>query len=173
MKVKEGDEDAFRILFERYRGKLMKYAYGMIGNPSLAEDVVQDVFVKLFLSRKRYRPISSFRTYIYKIAHNVCLNFLKSRRYREMSHLSIEEMKGVEPSFNESEDEDRERIEKLKREFKNLPERQKTAIELVLLEGMSYEEIAHVIGCSYNSAKILVFRAKEKLMERLKDEKKL
>jgi len=172
MKVKEGDEDAFRILFERYKGKLMKFAFGMIGNYSIAEDIVQEVFVKLFLSRKNYKPISSFRAYIYRIAHNICVNFLKSRRYREMSHLSIEDMKGVEPSsFNESEYEERERIEILKREMKNLPEKQRTAIQLALLEGMSYEEIAHVIGCSYNAAKLLVFRAKEKLMEMLKDEK--
>jgi RNA polymerase sigma-70 factor (ECF subfamily) len=171
MKVKEGDEDAFRVLFERYRGKLMRYIFGMIGNYSVTEDIVQEVFLKLFLSRKRYKPVSSFRAYIYRIAHNTCVNFLKSRRYKELSHLSIERVNGnVPPSFDES-GEERERIEILKREMKNLPEKQRTAIQLALLEGMSYEEIAQVIGCSYNAAKILLFRAKEKLMERLRDEK--
>lgn len=175
MRVKDGDEEAFRILFKKYRGKIMRYASFIIGDPSLAEDVAQDVFVNLFVSRKRYRPLSSFRAYIYKIAHNLCINFLKSRRYKEKLHFPLESMNRSELSDSEdySFHEKREKIGVLREELRNLPDRQRSAIELAILEGLSYEEIGHVLGCSANAAKILVFRAKEKLSERLRSGKKV
>lgn len=170
MMVKDGDEEAFKMLFERYKGKIFRFGMRMMRDQQYAEDLCQEVFVKIYMARKRYRPKGSFKAYIFRIAYTSALNIIKRKGYREKEHFSLQNLKdfkGYEPFTSEEKD---ERLESLRKEFLNLPERQRAAIELALFHHMDYENIGKVLGCSKRAAKLLVFRAKEKLKERIRNE---
>lgn len=141
MELKNGNEEAFRTLFERYKGKILRFGMKLMGEPDYAEELCQEVFVKLYLHRKKYKSKGSFKSYIFRIAYTSALNILKRKGYRERKHLSLQSLKyekGLEPFVWDEID---ERAEIVRREFTSLPERQRAAIELALFHGMNYDEI--------------------------------
>ena len=144
----QGDRDAFRILFETYKDKVYSIAVYSIGDSSLADDVTQQIFLKLFTAIKQFRGDSEFTTWLYRLVVNACMDERRRRR-RLLPFAEIfakkhpSEMKPQEKQYGRTEIADavRAAINQLKPKFR-LP------ILLKYIEGLSYEEIAQVMGCS-------------------------
>src|SRR5487761_836792 len=80
LRVRSGDADSFEVLLNRYRARLVSYFSRMVRDPALAEDLAQEVFLRVYKARKRYRPDARFTTWLYRIATNLALNAIRDRR---------------------------------------------------------------------------------------------
>jgi len=159
-----GDAGAFRTLFERHARAMVAFCHHFVRDAARAEELAQDVFVKLHQAADRYRPTARFRTFLYRIASNHCLNELRrgeygARRSAEGSEpADPDELASAAATPEEAAgaaDLERAVTELLAR----LPEKQRAALVLCRLEGLSYEEIAEVLDTSVSAVKSLVHRA--------------
>jgi RNA polymerase sigma-70 factor (ECF subfamily) len=159
-----GDAAAFRALFERHARAMVAFCNHLVRNPARAEELAQDVFVKLHQAADRYRPTARFKTFLYRIASNHCLNEL--RRGEHAARRAAGEAEPTEPDSLPSGaagPEEAARAAALERAvgelLARLPEKQRMALVLCRLEGLSYEEIAEVLGTTVSAVKSLVHRA--------------
>jgi RNA polymerase sigma-70 factor (ECF subfamily) len=144
----EGDREAFRILFETYKDRVYSIAVYSAGDLSIAEDVTQQIFLKLFTAIKQFRGESEFTTWLYRLVVNACMDERRRRRrlfsWNDVfAHKDPSGKKSQEKQYarNELAESVRGAIDELKPKFR-LP------ILLKYVEGLSYEEIASVMGCS-------------------------
>jgi RNA polymerase sigma-70 factor (ECF subfamily) len=171
LRVKEGDHEAFRALIERHQRSVINVIYRAIGDAWEAEDLAQRVFIQIYRSARRYQPTAKFTTWMFTITHNTILN--ERRRRARHAAESLEAMTGgaqlpardQDPSREVSERELQERITSA---IEALPEAQRTAVILCRFEGLAYEEIAVVLGCSVSAVKSLLHRARQTLKEKLR-----
>ena len=167
-----GDESAFRSLFEKYGRAMVAFCHHFVHDVARAEELAQDVFLKLHRSAARYQPTARFKTFLYRIASNHCLNELRRGEYGARRALeSAEEREGSrsDPADPDSlpgpapTPEDTALAAALARSVErllaSLPEKQRAAFVLGRLEGLSYEEIADVLGTTVPAVKSLVHRA--------------
>ena len=164
----KGDEEAFVALYNRYRDRLINFARRLLGDRSLGEEAAQEVFLKLYAARQRYRAKSRFSTYIYRVAKNHCLNV---RARREWKAIDREQEAETQPSVQNSPDANAHAVRlraAINAALTRLPEAQATAVVLCQYEGMSQEEAAAVLEVSTSAVKALVFRARQSLMEILR-----
>jgi RNA polymerase sigma-70 factor (ECF subfamily) len=166
---KAGDRRAFDELFERYTPRLHSFLARMIRDRGRAEELTQDVFIRLYTAAERYEARTRFSTYVFGIAHNLALNHLaRSWRRREQA-LGDEDVERAGASVSDP----REQLEaarthaNLERAIDALPERQRAALLLRAHEDMGYEEIAAALGTSVASVKSLLHRARETLLAKL------
>jgi RNA polymerase sigma-70 factor (ECF subfamily) len=159
-----GDAAAFRTLFERHARAMVAFCHHFVRDAARAEELAQDVFVKLHQAADRYRPSARFKTFLYRIASNHCLNELRRSEYgarRAGDHDEPADPDAL-PSLAAS-PEDSARAAALERAvgelLARLPEKQRAALVLCRLEGLSYEEIAEVLDTSVSAVKSLVHRA--------------
>ena len=171
-----GDEMAFQELVERNHSRVIRLAYRFVGNATEAEDLAQEVFLRIYRARHTYHPTAKFSTWMFRIAANVSLNALRDRAHRR-DDVSIEQLAGADrgpytvpdarsqaPSRRIA----REELQTCVREaVRELPEKQQLAVVLSKYEGLSYADIARTIGCSTMAVKSLMARARENLKERL------
>ena len=146
-----GDEGAFRTLFEKYARAMVAFCHHFVRDPARAEELAQDVFVKVHQAADRYRPSARFRTYLYRIASNHCLNELRRGEYAQRRA----DLEPADPDALPSQaasPEDAARAAALERAvgglLARLPEKQRAALVLCRLEGLSYEEIAETLVSS-------------------------
>jgi len=178
LRVKRGDLAAFETLVEKYRQPVMNLVYRMLGDPTEAEDLAQNVFVQVFKSARRYRVTAKFSTWIFTIARNLCLNEIRRRTRHPAESLDAPwndqdnqparqweqtEIAGPTDTLLQS-----ELAAKVEQSLAELPENQRTAIVLFREEDMSYEEIARVLGASLSATKSLIHRGRETLKLKLK-----
>jgi RNA polymerase sigma-70 factor (ECF subfamily) len=159
-----GDAAAFRTLFERHARAMVAFCHHFVRDAARAEELAQDVFVKLHQAADRYRPTARFRTFLYRIASNHCLNELRRGEYGARRAAD-----GAEPADPDAlpsgaaTPEEAARGAALERAVTallgRLPEKQRAALVLCRLEGLSYEEIAEVLDTSVAAVKSLVHRA--------------
>ena len=155
-----GDESAFRALFEKYGRAMVSYCHHFVRDQGRAEELAQDVFLKVYRSSGRYQPTARFKTFLYRIASNHCLNELRrgDRRRRDAEPPDPDAL----PS-RDATPEDHARGAALERAvaalLARLPESQRAALVLCRLEGLSHEEIAEVLGTTVSAVKSLVHRA--------------
>jgi RNA polymerase sigma-70 factor (ECF subfamily) len=170
----EGDHEAFRRLVERHQHSVVGTVAKMLGNPSEAEDIAQQVFLRLWRHAKRYRPEAKFTTYLFTITRNLVFNETRrlSRRKEvsadereENSHTLIEADPVRQPDNELLQDELRREVDKA---IAVLPDAQRLAVVLRRYEQMPYEEIAVVLGLSVSAVKSLLFRARTTLKDLLK-----
>lgn len=164
LKVKNGDRDAFDELVERHRIWAMNMLYRMVGNTQDAEDLTQDAFMRVYAARNRYRPDAKFTTWFNRILVNLALNH---RRRRPMVRLDD----SYYPSDVAAPDDkiaENETIGRIWDEMRNLPDRQRVALVLTRIEGMSYAEAADAMGVSIESVRALISRARETLRIKLR-----
>jgi RNA polymerase sigma-70 factor (ECF subfamily) len=165
--LKKGDEEAFRFLVEEKKNSIYNICLGYTRNHEDAEDLAQDVFIEVFRSIEHFKGESDLNTWIYRIAVNKSLQFLRSlrrkRRWNQMmSFLSFEDY------VNDSEEiKIKERSEILLKAVESLPENQKTVFLLHQTEGLSYQEISEIMDTSLSAIESLMFRAKQNLRTRL------
>ena len=161
----QGDEAAFRTLFERHARAMVAFCHHFVRDQGRAEELAQDVFVKLYRAAGRYRQTARFKTFLYRIASNHCLNELRRGEYAARRAETPEEGPAdpdALPSGGAS-PEDEARGAALQRAvgglLDRLPEKQRAALVLCRFEGLSYEEIADVLETTVPAVKSLVHRA--------------
>lgn len=176
LQVKEGDGDSFELLLAKHRRPVLNYLYRMVRNQAAAEELAQDVFLRVYRARGSYQPTAKFTTWLFRIANNAALNALRDGR-RERNHLSLSEDDEARPRWDPAEPRaNREeqllaeaRLNRVRDAVARLPEKQRAAVLMHKYEEMDYARIAAVLGCSSSAVKSLLFRAYETLRERLGD----
>jgi RNA polymerase sigma-70 factor (ECF subfamily) len=172
--VSRGDIDAFRSLVERYQAPIYNFFLRSTGSAEDAEDLSQQLFIKLYQAADRYSPRSAFRTYIYRIASNLARSFARKLVHRRT--VSLDTMPegasspaaapgGIDPV---SHIEEVELGEAYRRALLALPSYWRTALELRVGRGLSYGEISEVMGKSVSSVESMLFRARERLAHELR-----
>jgi RNA polymerase sigma-70 factor (ECF subfamily) len=158
-----GNRGAFALLFEKYRGTVFHFARRMCGDETVAEELSQEVFLKVAASADRYEPAARFRTWLFTIARNTCLN---SFRRPVMAPLpaSVADRRADDPAAALSRAEREARVEAA---IARLPEPLREAFLLRFRHGMDYEEIAEVTRVPVSTARTHVHRARLRLAEDL------
>jgi RNA polymerase sigma-70 factor (ECF subfamily) len=171
--VASGDLSAFREIVERHQDSLLNYIQRYTGDRTAAEDIAQEVFLRVFRTAREYQPLSSFKTWLFKIATNLCLNELRDNRILRNT-IDIFELNQsgfvalpTARSSPEKEAEGRELGAVLMKAINSLPEKQRIALLLHKYEGFSYLEISQMLGCSMPSVESLIHRARLGLKEQL------
>ncbi|OGK09093.1 MAG: hypothetical protein A2W80_08810 [Candidatus Riflebacteria bacterium GWC2_50_8] len=177
LQFQSGDEAAFRILVDRYKQRIYAFTYRFLSRSPEAEDIAQEVFVKIYFARDTYRPAAKFSTWVYVITRNTCLQAMKklgtkisindSSRETDLEMLeTVADTRAESPSEHALND---EKAGKIVEALDRLPESQRLAILLRRYDQMSYEEMAEVMNCSVQSVKSLLFRGRAALKEYLKE----
>jgi len=172
-RVAKGDEEAFAAIVSRHQYAVVGTVSKMLGGSTDAEDIAQQVFIRLWKSAKKYKPTAKFTTYLFTITRNLVFN--ESRRRKRKQHSSIEEQGeewGAQVVDNDAaspSDEalKAELVKAVDKAIGNLPEKQRMAVILRRYENMPYEEIAKVLGISVSAVKSQLFRARSELKESL------
>jgi RNA polymerase sigma-70 factor (ECF subfamily) len=158
-----GDVAAFRELYGRHARAMVAFCHHLVRDAARAEELAQDVFVKLHEAAPRYRPTARFKTFLYRIASNHCLNELRRgerarRAPPDAAPPDLDALPGTEAT-----PEEHARAAALERAvgalLERLPEKQRAALVLCRLEGLSHEEIAEVLETTVPAVKSLVHRA--------------
>lgn len=157
-----GDERAFRTLAERHAGAALRLARRILGNEAMAEDVVQDALLRVWINAPRWRPEAAFRTWLYRIVVNLCLN--AKRRATDLPLDAAAQVADARPSPDEQLRLD-ERDRHLAAAIDALPPRQRAAVTLTYQEALSNAEVAEVLDTSVSSVETLLVRAKRSLRD--------
>lgn len=171
--IGEGDHAAFRTLVERHQDAVVGTVAKMLGNPAEAEDISQQVFLRIWRHAKHYRPEAKFTTYLFTITRNLVFNETRRRRNRrevstdereESSHLQVEADPDRQPDSALLQAELQQAVDAA---IAALPAAQRMAVVLRRYEQMPYEEIAVVLDLSVSAVKSLLFRARTTLRDSL------
>jgi len=174
LRVKEGDGASFGVLLDKHRSSVVHFLYRMVQNHAVAEELAQDVFLRVYRSRSTYEPTAKFTTWLFRIATHLALNALrdgKNERLQERldddsSDMPVRQVSDNRPSIEQSMVY-RARLDEVRRAIKTLPEKQRAAVLMHKYEEMEYSQIAAVLSCSESAVKSLLFRAYETLRARL------
>ena len=176
--VKAGDEESFELLLRKYRTPLVNFLYRVVRDSASAEDLAQEVFLRVYRARTQYAPSAKFTTWMFRIATNLALNAKRDGRYRQMEVTIDQSVEGGESDQPVLELADRkpgiehelmarDRSATIRRAIQALPEKQRAAVLLHKYQEMDYDEIAKVLECSESALKSLLFRAYETLRVQL------
>jgi len=179
LRVKTGDESAFEYLVQKYRRAMVSFMYRMTHNSAAAEDLAQEVFLRVYRSRTNYEASAKFTTWLYRIATNLAVNHARDTRHeRPENQVSLDEPDEETGTTMDVADSSltveqailrRERMEAIRAKVQNLPERQRMAVIMHKYQQMDYKQIAEVLKLSESATKSLLFRAYETLREQLKE----
>lgn len=179
LRVKAGDDSAFDYLIQKYRRPIVNFMYRMAHNSAAAEDLAQEVFLRVYRSRSSYEPSAKFTTWLYRIATNLGMNYVRDTRHeRPENTINLDEPDsetGQAPDLAdkspnaEEEIVRRERLTAIRQKVEALPERQKMAVLMHKYQQMDYRQIAEVLKLSESATKSLLFRAYETLRTQLKE----
>lgn len=167
-KAQNGDADAFIELCAPYEGLVYRHCLQMLKNPADAQDAAQETMLRAYRAIRGYRSVGNVPTWLYRIAHNVCLDALKSPKNRRHT-LSLEALReeGYEPVDRQPTPENRYIDEseqaRLNAVIARLPQEQQTLLSLRYGDGLSYEELSKALGLALGTVKSKLNRAKEKL----------
>ena len=170
-RAKSGEYQAFDLLVLKYQSRLISTAFKFVKDVQIAEDIVQDSFIKAFNALESFREDSSFYTWIYRITVNTSKNFLVSKKRKSEllnSDLSEEASYEIEPVETYSPEDllQATQLQKVITEtFDQLGEDTRTALTLRELDGMSYEQIADVVNCPVGTVRSRIFRGREVIDE--------
>lgn len=154
--ARAGDVDAFEVLVRRHQGKMYRVALRLLGSDADAQDATQETFVRAWRGLGRFRGESAVSTWLYRIVTNRCLNVVAARRPAESLDPDLPSV-GSDPAEIA---EQRERFAAVARHVRSLPPEQRAALVLRDFEGLSYEEVAAVLGVSVAAVKGRIHRAR-------------
>jgi len=173
--VKGGDEQSFELLLQRYRTPVVNFLFRMVKSREQAEDLAQEVFIRVYRAREDYVPTAKFTTWLFRIATNLALNSLRDHRHEKLeisidAPLTADSEEGDERPFEvadkhptiEQELVENERKKMIRRAIEKLPEKQRVAVLLHKYQELD-AEIAKILSCSESALKSLLFRAYEVL----------
>tara|TARA_R110000850_G_scaffold167796_7_gene292851 strand:+ start:925 stop:1548 length:624 start_codon:yes stop_codon:yes gene_type:complete len=173
LRVKHGDMEAFEALVEIHQGPVIGTVAKMLGGASEAEDIAQQVFVRIWKSAGRYEPQAKFTTWLFTITRNLVFNEVRRRKRKptvsveereEESHQVVEDVHTISPDKDVLHAELEAAVDEA---IQALPEKQRLAIVLRRYEEMPYDEISGVLSMSVPAVKSLLFRARTQLKESL------
>lgn len=179
LELRSGNMAAFDVLLQKYRKPIVHFMFRMVHNQAVAEELAQEVFLRVYRSRETYRAEARFSTWLYRIATNLGVNHARDTRHeRSASTIYLDEpdtetgttpdVADLTPSA-EANLLRRERMKAIRQHVMALPERQKTAVLMHKYEGLDYKQIGEVLKLSESATKSLLFRAYQTLREKLKD----
>ena len=174
LRVKEGDGASFGTLLEKHRSSVVHFLFRMVQNHAVAEELAQEVFLRVYRSRGTYEPTAKFTTWLFRIATHLALNALrdgKNERLQERldddtSELPVRQVSDRRPSVEQSMLY-QAKMNEIRRAITALPDKQRAAVLMHKYEEMEYSQIAKVLSCSESAVKSLLFRAYETLRARL------
>jgi RNA polymerase sigma-70 factor, ECF subfamily len=179
LRVREGDDSGFSILIEKYRKQIVHFMFRMSRNQAVAEELAQEVFLRVYRSRQTYRAEAKFSTWLYRIATNLGVNHARDTKYeRTAQNVYLDQPDpetGTSPDVADSTpnvEQDlvrEERMNAIRKHVMALPERQRNAVLMHKYQEMDYKEIGEVLKLSESATKSLLFRAYQTLRENLKD----
>jgi RNA polymerase sigma-70 factor (ECF subfamily) len=180
LRVRDDDPEAFGELVELYQHRLVAVMHHLVGKPEEAEDLAQEVFLRVYRGRKKYRPRAKFSTWLFTIANNLAFNALRTRQRKRVVPLNLRDSGPLGPRPAEQLVRDRtgqpaERMQQqelaavVQEALSGLNERQRVAVVLNKFEDMNYAEIGEVMGLTVKAVKSLLSRARENLRVALQD----
>jgi RNA polymerase sigma-70 factor (ECF subfamily) len=179
LRVAQGDESAFNYLVQKYHRAMIHFLFRMVHNQAVAEELAQEVFLRVYRSRESYRAEAKFTTWLYRIATNLAVNHARDTRHeRSVQNVYLDapdEESGTTPDVADDEPtvEQKlvrdERMAAIRSHVMALPERQRMAVLMHKYQGMDYRQIGEVLKLSESATKSLLFRAYQTLRDKLKD----
>lgn len=174
LRVKRGDIASFTLLLERHRAPVVRFLHRMVDNQAVAEELAQEVFLRVYNARESYEPTAKFTTWLFRIASRLALNCIRDGRHEKDvdsldagSHDSpARDLPDAAPTV-EQELLRQARMEEVRRAVRALPAKQRAAVLMHKFEGMQYSQIAGALGLSEPALKSMLFRAYETLRVRL------
>src|SRR4051794_29651718 len=164
LRVREGDSASFAVLLERHRGPVIHFLYRMVQNQAVAEELAQDVFLRVYRSRTSYEPTAKFTTWLFRIATHLALNWIRDGR-NEKGHQSIDDEPPKDGASRQYSDRTpsieqclvyESRLAEVRAAIHSLPEKQKAAVLMHKYHEMEYVQIAGVLECSESAVKSLL-----------------
>jgi RNA polymerase sigma-70 factor, ECF subfamily len=179
LRVAAGDEAGFSLLVEKYRRQMVHYMYRMVHNQAIAEEMAQEVFLRVYRARASYRAEAKFSTWLYRIATNLGVNHARDTRHERGAQAVYLDQPdpetGISPDVADSTPTVEEnmlrdaRFTAIRKHVMALPERQRTAVLMHKYQDLDYKQIGAVLKLSESATKSLLFRAYQTLRERLKE----
>jgi len=179
LRVAAGDETGFNYLVEKYHRAMVHFLFRMVHNQAVAEELAQEVFLRVYRSRESYRAEAKFTTWLYRIATNLAVNYARDTKHERAAQNvyldAPDEETGTTPEVADDEPtvEQRllrdERMSAIRKHVMVLPERQRMAVLMHKYQGLDYRQIGEVLKLSESATKSLLFRAYQTLREKLKD----
>jgi RNA polymerase sigma-70 factor, ECF subfamily len=174
LRVRDGDQASFGLLLDRHRGPVIHFLYRMVRSQAVAEELAQEVFLRVYKSRSTYEPAAKFTTWLFRIATHLGLNWIRDGRNEKLQESLDQET--VEGATRQVADRARTveqelvyqaKLREVRQAIESLPTKQRAAVLMHKYEEMEYSEIANVLSCSESAVKSLLFRAYEHLRSRL------
>jgi RNA polymerase sigma-70 factor (ECF subfamily) len=174
LRVREGDDTSFALLLERHRGPVVHFLYRMVQNPSVSEELAQEVFLRVYRSRATYEPTAKFTTWLFRIATHLALNWVRDGK-KEKGHESLDEqvVDGIDRQVRDRQPTIEQamlqevKMTEVRQAIEALPAKQRAAVLMHKYEELEYAQIARALSCSESAVKSLLFRAYESLRSRL------
>ena len=175
LRVRDGDDESFRVLLEKHRSPVIRFVYRMVQDQAVSEELAQEVFLRVYRSRETYEPTARFTTWLFRIATHLALNWLRDGRNERGQQRLDDDKDGVIPAFQvpdrrptvEQRMVHQTGLQAVRDAIALLPAKQRAAVLMHKYEEMEYAQIAHVLECSESAVKSLLFRAYETLRGRL------
>jgi RNA polymerase sigma-70 factor (ECF subfamily) len=174
LRVREGDAPSFATLLERHRRPVIHFVYRMVQNQPVAEELAQEVFLRVYRSRASYEPTAKFTTWLFRIATHLALNWIRDgRNEKGQESLNDDPQEGVSRQVAdrglsvEQKMVYEVKLQEVRRAIQGLPAKQRAAVLMHKYEEMEYSQIAGILDCSESAVKSLLFRAYESLRVKL------
>jgi RNA polymerase sigma-70 factor, ECF subfamily len=179
LRVAAGDESGFNYLVEKHYRAMIHFLFRMVRNQAVAEELAQEVFLRVYRSRESYRAEAKFTTWLYRIATNLAVNHARDTKHERAASTiyldSPDEETGTTPDVADDEPNveqnllRNERMAAIRQHVMALPERQRMAVLMHKYQGMDYKQIGEVLKLSESATKSLLFRAYQTLRDKLKE----
>jgi RNA polymerase sigma-70 factor (ECF subfamily) len=175
LQVREGDDESFAVLLEKYRNPVIHFTFRMVQDRAIAEELAQEVFLRVYRSRQTYEPTARFTTWLFRIATHLALNWLRDGKKERGQHRLDDDRDGEMPAREvpdrlpsmEQRMVYQARLQEVRDAIAKLPDKQRAAVLMHKYEEMEYSQIAGVLECSESAVKSLLFRAYESLRAQL------
>jgi RNA polymerase sigma-70 factor (ECF subfamily) len=166
LRVRDGDQRSFELLLEKHRGPMIHFLRRMVQNEAVAEELSQEVFLRVYKSRGNYEPSAKFTTWLFRIGTHLALNSIRDGR-NQKSQTSLDYELPDRRRTVEQELLYQARLGEVRQAIYSLPAKQRAAVMMHKYQELEYAQIASAIGCSESAVKSLLFRAYEALRVRL------
>ncbi len=174
LRVKDGDSASFNLLLEKHRNPIIHFVFRMVQDRSVAEELAQEVFLRVYRARDTYEPTAKFTTWMFRIATHLALNWLRD----EKKDRALERLDDVPPDSPSMQLSDKKwsveqsmvyetKLDEIRQAIAALPEKQRAAVLMHKYQELEYSEISRALSCSESAVKSLLFRAYETLRARL------